>query len=82
VTTDGYVRPTPENSRPIVNGDNEGRSSFVFFNQSTMRTGPETGRDTLKAARAAGHSGISDFGASAQEAFSCPEYFHKISPLF
>ncbi|KAJ7893498.1 hypothetical protein B0H13DRAFT_1886381 [Mycena leptocephala] len=82
VTTDGYVRPTPENSRPIVNGDNEGGGSFVFFNQSTMRTGPETGRDTLKAARAAGHSGISDFGASAQEAFSRPEYFHKISPLF
>ncbi|KAJ7934412.1 hypothetical protein B0H13DRAFT_1951310, partial [Mycena leptocephala] len=42
VTTDGYVCPTPENSRPIVNGDNEGRGSFVFFNQSTMRTGPET----------------------------------------
>ncbi|KAJ7872179.1 hypothetical protein B0H14DRAFT_3131662 [Mycena olivaceomarginata] len=82
VTTDGYVRPTPENSCPIISGDNEGRGSFVFFNQSTMRTGPETGRDTLKAARAAGHSGISDFGASAQEAFSRPEYFHKISPLF
>ncbi|KAJ7220740.1 hypothetical protein GGX14DRAFT_431909 [Mycena pura] len=82
VTTDGCIRPTPQNSRPIVNGDNEGRGSFVFFNQSTMRTGPETGCDTLKKARAAGLSGISDFGASAQEAFSRPEYFHKISPLF
>ncbi|KAJ7876725.1 hypothetical protein B0H14DRAFT_3436473 [Mycena olivaceomarginata] len=65
VTMDSYAHPTPENSHPIVNSDNE-----------------ETGFDTLKKARAAGLSGISDFGASVQEAFSCSEYFHKISPLF
>ncbi|KAJ7763276.1 hypothetical protein B0H14DRAFT_2633772 [Mycena olivaceomarginata] len=65
VTIDDYVHPTPENSHPIVSGDNE-----------------ETGFDTLKKARAAGLSGISDFGASAQEAFSRSEYFHNISPLF
>ncbi|KAJ7259112.1 hypothetical protein B0H12DRAFT_1232098 [Mycena haematopus] len=78
VTTDGLVRPTPANSRPIVDGDDQGRGSFVIFNQSTMRTGPATGFDTLKEAKEAGHSGYTDFGKSAQEAFSRHAYFHKI----
>ncbi|KAJ7168602.1 hypothetical protein C8R46DRAFT_860102, partial [Mycena filopes] len=69
VTTEGNVRPTPANSRPIVDGDECGRGSFVFFNQSTMRQGPATGFDTIKQAKAAGLSGIADVGESAQEAF-------------
>ncbi|KAJ7175500.1 hypothetical protein C8R46DRAFT_872697, partial [Mycena filopes] len=69
VTTEGNVRPTPENSRPITAGDERGRGSFVFFNQSTMRHGPGTGFDTLKEAKGHGLSGTVDFGTEAQEAF-------------
>ncbi|KAJ6596573.1 hypothetical protein B0H10DRAFT_2197131 [Mycena sp. CBHHK59/15] len=64
------AQPTPENTRPIQEGDREGRGSMVFFNQATMRTLPETGHDTLKEARHRGHSGTSDFTGTAQEIFS------------
>ncbi|KAF8205241.1 hypothetical protein K438DRAFT_1932129 [Mycena galopus ATCC 62051] len=70
VTTEGDVRPTPQNSRPIVAGDEEGRSSMVFFNQATMHHGPATGSDTLKLARAGGQSGKVDFGTDANAAFN------------
>ncbi|KAJ7249159.1 hypothetical protein B0H12DRAFT_1234820 [Mycena haematopus] len=79
VTTDGNVRPTRENARPIQDGDDIGRGSFVFFNQSTMRHGPETGFDTLKLAAASGHSTTSDYGTSAQEAFSKHGVFCPVS---
>ncbi|KAJ7169039.1 hypothetical protein B0H12DRAFT_1246924 [Mycena haematopus] len=79
VTTDGRARPTRENSRPIEAGDDMGRGSFVFFNQSTMRHGPETGFNTLKEAKAHGHSGVSDYGASAQEAFSKHVVFRPVT---
>ncbi|KAJ7705905.1 hypothetical protein B0H16DRAFT_1266654, partial [Mycena metata] len=69
VTTDNNARPTRENSRPIVPGDENGRGSFVFFNQSTMRQGPATGFDTIAQAKAHGHSGTADFGDSMQDAF-------------
>ncbi|KAJ7186931.1 hypothetical protein C8R46DRAFT_1206918 [Mycena filopes] len=68
VMTDGNVRPTPENSRPIVAGDEHGRGSFVFFNQSTMRHGPGTGFNSLKDAKKHGLSGTVDFGTEVQEA--------------
>ncbi|KAJ7086993.1 hypothetical protein C8R44DRAFT_752403 [Mycena epipterygia] len=48
VTTEGDERPTRENSRPIELGDGDGRGSLVFFNQSTMRTGPVTGDKQAK----------------------------------
>ncbi|KAJ7185092.1 hypothetical protein B0H12DRAFT_1083243 [Mycena haematopus] len=70
VTTEGNILPTRENVRPVEEGDDIGRGSFVFFNQSTMRHGPETGFDTLKMAAASGHSVTGDYGSSAQEAFS------------
>ncbi|KAJ6579901.1 hypothetical protein B0H10DRAFT_2099303 [Mycena sp. CBHHK59/15] len=77
VTTDIDAQPTPENTRPIQEGDREGRGSMVFFNQATMRTLPETGHDTLKEARHRGHSGTSDFTGTAQEIFSRTEFFHS-----
>ncbi|KAJ7769625.1 hypothetical protein DFH07DRAFT_768895 [Mycena maculata] len=69
LTTEGDVRPTPENSRPLVEGDDCGRGSFVFFNQSTMRHGPELGFDTKAEAELHGVSGTIDYGKSAQQAF-------------
>ncbi|KAJ7020949.1 hypothetical protein C8F04DRAFT_1274271 [Mycena alexandri] len=69
VTTEGNARPTRENARPIVDGDDCGRGSCVFFNQSTMRQGPATGFDTIAQAKLHGHSGRNDYGESAQEAF-------------
>ncbi|KAJ7079660.1 hypothetical protein C8R43DRAFT_854648, partial [Mycena crocata] len=62
-------KPTPENSWPIVEGDEIGRGSMVFFSQSTMRHGPATGFDTLEQAIAGGHSGTTDFGEDMNEAF-------------
>jgi len=70
VTTDGDERPTPSNSRPIVAGDEEGRGSFVYFNQATMYQSSETGYDTVQAAKDAGHSGKTDFFRDAQQAFT------------
>ncbi|KAJ6612587.1 hypothetical protein B0H10DRAFT_2222939 [Mycena sp. CBHHK59/15] len=69
VTTEGDERPTLENSRPIELGDGDSRGSLVFFNQSSMRTGPVTGYHTLKDARAHGHSGTVDYGDCIQTAF-------------
>ncbi|KAJ7626710.1 hypothetical protein B0H17DRAFT_1150958 [Mycena rosella] len=69
VTVDGNERPTRENSRPLVEGDGDGRGSLVFFNQATMATGPTTGYNTLKNARLDGHSGTVDYGTCIQEAF-------------
>ncbi|KAF8177529.1 hypothetical protein K438DRAFT_1769986 [Mycena galopus ATCC 62051] len=63
-------RPTRENSRPIAEGDEQGRGSMVFFNQSTMRHGPATGYDTMKIATSNGHSGRTDFGMDANAAFN------------
>ncbi|KAJ7165230.1 hypothetical protein C8R46DRAFT_1035834 [Mycena filopes] len=80
VTTEGNVRPTPENSRPITAGDERGRGSFVFFNQSTMRHGPGTGFDTLKDAKGHGLSGTVDYGTEAQEAFERHLLLTPIAP--
>ncbi|KAJ6565699.1 hypothetical protein B0H10DRAFT_2238843 [Mycena sp. CBHHK59/15] len=80
VTTDGKVHPTPENSQPLVDGTDCGQGSFVFFNQSTMRTGPGTGFDTLKEAKAHGQSRTTDYGTSIQEAFECKVVFKFVSP--
>ncbi|KAJ7688131.1 hypothetical protein B0H17DRAFT_1135786 [Mycena rosella] len=70
VTVDGDERPTPQNSQPIRDGDGEGRGSFVFFNQSTMRHGPATGFNTLEDAEANGVSCVIDYGESIQDAFT------------
>lgn len=77
VTTDSDAQPTPENTRPVKEGDREGRGSMVFFNQATMRTLPETGEDTLIEATDGGHSGTSDFKGTAQEIFSRTEFYHS-----
>lgn len=69
MATDGKQRPTPKNSRPIKEGDEQGRGSFVYFNQATMYQSSETGHATLNDAIKAGHSGKIDYGKSAQEAF-------------
>jgi len=68
--TDGLQRPTPENSRPIEAGDEQGRGSLVFFNQATMYQTSETGHATVGEAVRAGDSGKVDYGESAQEAFT------------
>ncbi|KAJ7605082.1 hypothetical protein DFH06DRAFT_1348935 [Mycena polygramma] len=71
VYTEGNVDwPTRNNSRPVVAGDEWGRGSMVFFNQSTMTQTAFTGYPTVGAAKMAGHSGITDFGTDAQAAFS------------
>ncbi|KAJ6449727.1 hypothetical protein C8R47DRAFT_939764, partial [Mycena vitilis] len=71
VSTEGnVVWPTRDNSRPVVAGDEWGRGSMVFFNQSTMTQTAFTGYPTVGAAKAAGHSGTTDFGTDAQAAFS------------
>jgi hypothetical protein len=36
VTTEGLECPTPENSKPLQAGDDEGRGSLVYFNEATM----------------------------------------------
>lgn len=53
----------------MVEGDEVGRGSMVFFSQSTMRHGPATGFDTLEQAIHAGHSGKTDFGDDMEKAF-------------
>lgn len=68
--TDGLQRPTPQNSRPIKEGDECGRGSLVYFNQATMYQTSETGHATLGEAVRAGESGKVDYGVSAQEAFT------------
>ncbi|KAJ7601733.1 hypothetical protein DFH06DRAFT_1352148 [Mycena polygramma] len=71
VWTEGNVDwPTRNNSRPVVAGDEWGRGSMVFFNQSTMTQTAFTGYPTIKAAKLAGHSGTTDYGTDAQAAFS------------
>ncbi|KAJ7819234.1 hypothetical protein B0H13DRAFT_1738745 [Mycena leptocephala] len=80
VTTEGNARPTRENSRPIVEGDDQGRGSFVFFNQSTMCQGPATGYDTMIEAVENGHSGKVDYGESIQDAFTRLLVLTPISP--
>jgi hypothetical protein len=70
VTTDGRQRPTPKNSKPIQDGDEFGRGSFVYFNQATMYQSSETGYSTVGEAVEAGSSGTVDYDMSAQEAFT------------
>jgi hypothetical protein len=77
VSTNGEY-PTPSNSEDITGHDDQGRGSFVFFNQASMFQGPETGHDTLKEARAHGHSGKSDAQKTAQEAFSDSSAFFPL----
>jgi hypothetical protein len=69
VTTEGDERPTPENSTPIEDGDDEGRGSLVYFNQASMYRSSETNSGTLSEARRKGHSGKVDYGASVEQAF-------------
>ncbi|KAJ6609360.1 hypothetical protein B0H10DRAFT_2225997 [Mycena sp. CBHHK59/15] len=69
VTTDGNERPTRTNSRPIQDGDANGRGSLVFFNQATMRNGPVFDCHTLKEARACGQTGTVDYGDCIHTAF-------------
>jgi len=69
VTTEGDVRPTPATSRPLVEGDNAGRGSCVFYNQASMYAASETGHGSIAAARLAGASTTSDYVGTAQEAF-------------
>ena len=69
VTTEGDVRPTPENSTPIMPGDDEGRVSVVFFNQAQMYRSSELDGDSVAEAKSKGKSAVRDFGADSQAAF-------------
>lgn len=69
VTTDGEERiPTPENSTPLEEGDDEGRGSLVYFNQASMYQSSELNCPTLKEAIAEGHHGTVDYRTSIQNA--------------
>jgi hypothetical protein len=46
-----------------------------------MRTGPDTGFDTLKKAKAAGYSGIADYRLAVQGAFEWQLVLRPISPV-
>jgi hypothetical protein len=70
VNTIGDEYPTPANSRPMQEGDEEGRGSLVYFNQATMYQSSETGYHLLRSAVEAGHSGKTDFSTDAQQAFT------------
>lgn len=78
VTTEGDVRPTKENSKPVVDGDQYGRGSLVYFNQATMFQTSETGFDTLQKAKEAGHSGTTDFEEDTQRSFATAAHFTPI----
>lgn len=69
VVTDANVtKPTKQNSKPL--NDGSGRGSFVYFNQASMFTAPETGYDTLWEAGEAGVSRRRDYGEDAAAAFT------------
>jgi hypothetical protein len=76
VTTEGLERPTPENSKPLQAGDDEGRGSLVYFNEATMYQSSETDSATLKEAKKKGHSGKTDYGEDIQKAFQ-DNAFHR-----
>jgi hypothetical protein len=79
VTTEGNALPTPENSIPISEGDDEGRGSLVWFNQATMYQASETGHQSVKNAKNAGHPGTANYGKDAQQAFTT---FGAFKPVF
>lgn len=79
VTTEGDALPTPENCRPIQDGDDDGRGSVVWFNMATMFQSSESGADTLKEVRERGESGYADM--SAQEAFEYIAIKEVIFPM-
>lgn len=70
VTTEGEERPTPENSTPIEPGDEEGRGTFVYFNEATMYQSSETGFGSLHEARKAKQSVTVNWQEKANEAFA------------
>ncbi|KAF9471067.1 hypothetical protein BDN70DRAFT_901632 [Pholiota conissans] len=78
VTTDGNERPTPQNSTPLEEGDDEGRGSLVYFNQASLYQSSELDHPTVAAAKASGLSGVVDFPSSVQEAF---QKYSKFIPL-
>lgn len=49
--------------------DGHGRGSMVWFNQASLFQSAETGFMTLTDAKAAGHSGTTDFKADAEKCF-------------
>ena len=72
------VVPTHDNSTPLWEGNSKGRGSFVFFNEASMYQSSETGYPSLKAAKEAGHSGITSYPDDAQAAFSAGGKYHHI----
>jgi len=76
VITDGNP-PTKENSRPLGGAGDEGRGSLVYYNQASMYHGPETGFDTLDAARKSGQTGTVSSMEHARLAF--PQHFKLAS---
>lgn len=80
VVTESGDYPTPANSRPL-NDEIDGRGSFVYFNEASMYQNSETGYDTLTQARADGHSGTTDYGSDAKQAFThMGRYFDVSQP--
>lgn len=60
--------PTRENSEEI--GSEEGRGSFVLFNQASLFQSSETDSKTLKAAELKGKNTTSDYPEKIQALFS------------
>lgn len=63
---------TPDGTQPTAGQDYtdcQGRGSMVFFNQGAMFQCSETGHDTLRDAKEAGHSGFTSYGDNIRDAF-------------
>lgn len=69
--------PTPQNSWPIQEGDDEGRGSVVYFNMATMFQSSESGFNSLKEAKKHGMDGLSS--VTTQDAFQA--YAERIDLL-
>ncbi len=61
--------PRPDNTLPLGVGGEEGRGSWVYFNEASMHQSSETGYSSLKEARLRGHSGKTDYSSDIQRCF-------------
>ncbi|KAF8889786.1 hypothetical protein BD779DRAFT_1671567 [Infundibulicybe gibba] len=59
----------PSQLHPLADGDDEGRGSFVYFNQAALYQSSETGHRTLTEAAKAGKATTVDYDRIAEVAF-------------
>jgi hypothetical protein len=74
VVTDRFETATPSNTRPWrKNGDCSSRCSAVWYSMASMVQTSETGFNTLKEAKLAGHH--------CQSGYDIPDLFQKASDV-